>query len=98
MIYNENAKWGRNRDRRKALVSYIINTYGTIVSRKQLLSLISSGKCEYNELTWIFVNKEFKAQRGQYNFSCMIDPTPMVNELTTNENISSSAIDMNVIL
>lgn len=72
MIYNENAKWGRNPDQRKNLVSYIINTFGMIVTRKQLLSLISSGKCEYNELTWVFVNKEFKSVRGQYNLSPMI--------------------------
>lgn len=84
MIYNENAKWGRNPDQRKALVSYIIETYGTVVSRKQLLSLISSGKCEYNELTWVFVNKEFKAQRGQYNLSSMI----------VTENTSTPSIDL----
>ena len=81
MLYNENAKWGRNRDQRKNLVAYIINTFGTVVSRKQLLSLVSAGKCEYNELTWVFVNKEFKAQRGQYNLSSMI-----VNENGTSES------------
>lgn len=72
MTYNDGAKWGRKPDQRKALVAYIIQTFGTVVSRKQLLSLISGGKCEYNELTWIFVNKEFKAQRGQYNLASMI--------------------------
>lgn len=76
MLYNENAKWGRNRDRRKELVSYIINTFGVLVTRKQVLALVSAGKCEYNELTWLFVNKEFKSTRGQYDLSGMIVNTP----------------------
>ena len=83
MMYNDGAKWGRKPDERKALVAYIIQTFGTIVSRKQLLSLISAGKCEYNELTWIFVNKEFKAQRGQYNLASLV--------LTEVENFSEKS-------
>lgn len=72
IIFNENAKWGRNRDQRKELVRYILTTFGVVISRKQLLSLIQLGKCSYNDLTWIFVNKEFKGQRGQYNLSSMV--------------------------
>jgi hypothetical protein len=72
IIFNENAKWGRNRDQRKELVKYILTTFGDVISRKQLLSLIQLGKCSYNDLTWIFVNKEFKGQRGQYNLSSMV--------------------------
>jgi len=91
MIYNENAKWGRNRDRRKELVNYMINTFGFLVSRKQVLSLVSGGKCEYNELTWLFVNKEFKSVRGQYDLSSMI-----VTDVTENSTIHSPELSMSV--
>lgn len=92
MIYNENAKWGRNRDRRKELVSHIISTFGFIVARKQVLSLVSSGKFEYNELTWLFVNKEFKSVRGQYDLSSMIVIEPGASE--SSHNVDSAAPSM----
>ncbi len=72
VTFNENAKWGRKRDQRKELVRHIISTFGMVVTRKQLLSLVNANKCMYNDLTWIFVNKEFSAQRGQYSLACMI--------------------------
>jgi hypothetical protein len=72
LIFNNNAKWGRKPDQRKELVSYIINTYGMVITRKDLLSLVNANKCTYNDLTWIFVNKEFKSHRGQYTLASMV--------------------------
>lgn len=72
LIYNEQSKWGRKPAERKELVKYIVSTFGTVVTRKQLLSLVSSNKCVYNDITWIFVNKEFHAQRGQYSLKSMV--------------------------
>lgn len=64
--------WGRNPAERQALVSELVEKVGVIVTRKQVLAFCESTGRTYNDVTWLFNNRIFRASRGQYTLQPVI--------------------------
>lgn len=72
---NNNAKWGRNPDSRKALVTELYNQYGGIVTRPQILAFLVSTNRTVNDVSWLLNGTIYRAGRGQYTLSPLLAST-----------------------
>lgn len=76
--------WGRNPADRQALVTELIEKVGVIVTRKQVRAFLESTGRHYNDVTWLFNNRRFRAARGQYT----LQPA-----LVDNSGISATSVN-----
>jgi hypothetical protein len=64
--------WGRNAAVRQQIVVSLVETFGTIVTRQQVLDHVQTIGREYNDVTWLLNNRLFRAARGQYTLQPLL--------------------------
>ena len=64
--------WGRNPSARQTLVQELVEKFGVIVTRKQVMHFLTSQGREQTEVNWLFNNRMFRAARGQYTLQPLI--------------------------
>lgn len=64
--------WGRNPAARQALVQELVEKFGVIVTRKQVMNFLTSQGRGQIEVNWLFNNRLFRAARGQYTLQPLI--------------------------
>jgi hypothetical protein len=64
--------WGRHPTERQQVVLSLLQTFGTVVTRKQVLDhVVTIGK-EYNDVTWLLNNRLFRLGRGRYTLQPLL--------------------------
>ena len=71
--------WGRDAAVRQQIVVSLLETFGTVVTRKQVLEHVQVIGREYNDVTWLLNNKLFRAARGQYTLQPLLVAEEAVN-------------------
>jgi hypothetical protein len=66
--------WGRAPAARQQIVTELLQQFGTIVTRKQVISFIQSTGRTLNDVTWLLNGKVFRASRGQYSLQPLVLP------------------------
>ena len=64
--------WGRDAVNRQQIVLSLLETFGTIVTRKQVLEHVQVIGKEYNDVTWLLNNRLCRAARGQYTLQPLL--------------------------
>jgi hypothetical protein len=64
--------WGRNAAVRQQIVVSLLETFGPIVTRQQVLDHVQTIGREYNDVTWLLNNRLFRAARGQYTLQPLL--------------------------
>jgi len=68
--------WGRDATNRQQIVMSLLETFGPVVTRKQVLDHVQTIGKDYNDVTWLLNNRLFRVSRGQYT----LQPLLMVEE------------------
>lgn len=68
----ESTLWGRKPNARQALVQELIERFGVVVTRKQVMHFLTSNGRDQTEVNWLFNNRLFRAARGQYTLQPLI--------------------------
>lgn len=63
---SDTSLWGRDGAARQALVIELVEKFGVVVTRKQVKAFLQATNRHYNDVTWLFNNRRFRAARGQY--------------------------------
>lgn len=71
--------WGRDAVGRQQIVLSLLETFGTVVTRKQVLDHVQTIGREYNDVTWLLNNRLFRAARGQYTLQPLLVAEETVN-------------------
>ncbi|CAB4141304.1 hypothetical protein UFOVP410_143 [uncultured Caudovirales phage] len=79
---NNNAKWGRNPDSRKTMVTELVEKYGTLLNRKQVIEFIADTKRTVNDVSWLLNGTQFRAGRGQYTLAPLLDQAVSISTST----------------
>lgn len=58
--------WGRDPAARQALAIELIEAFGPIVTRKDVLARLHATGRDRNCVSWLFNDRKFRAGRGQY--------------------------------
>lgn len=64
--------WGRHPTERQQVVMSLLQTFGTVVTRKQVLDHVATIGKEYNDVTWLLNNRLFRLNRGQYTLQPLL--------------------------
>jgi hypothetical protein len=64
--------WGRDAANRQQIVMSLLETFGTVVTRKQVLDHVQTIGKDYNDVTWLLNNRLFRAARGQYTLQPLL--------------------------
>lgn len=64
--------WGRNAAVRQQIVVSLLETFGPVVTRQQVLDHVQTIGREYNDVTWLLNNRLFRASRGQYTLQPLL--------------------------
>ena len=64
--------WGRFPGARQQLVTELVQQFGMVVTRKQVVSFIESTGRTLNDVTWLLNGKAFRAARGQYSLQTLV--------------------------
>lgn len=76
-------------DKKRALVEQLVDKFGNLVTRKQVLSYVKSTGLTIQDVRFIFNTRSLRAGRATYDLSSLVDGSESV--AVENDSVQASA-------